>query len=355
MNKRKRFYNNKKRNQKWTEEPKGKKIEFADKYIENGDSQNKFDSKRTKTVKDRAKRQKRLKNLIIAVLCVVLIGVGYTGMDTYMAIKENAYNQKVNSSDELSNLKDMQLDFRSFKTDSISLDSSVMLSSVINDTATLGFTSITFDAKRSDGTVGYDSSLASVDTFNAVSAPASKPSASIKELLKNDLLPIARISCYKDNVAPKYIPEASIKGSDNKLYKDEDENTYLNPNSDAAYGYLRDIIKELVSMGVTVFVLNDCDLPETISKNYNDGFEAISKKLYKDIGNNIKLLEETDVKITGIDQNNGKITNSAIKEEINKFEKTDKNKVYCIISELETKELITQLNKNNVTNYIIIG
>ncbi|MBQ9530493.1 MAG: hypothetical protein IJR70_00325 [Eubacterium sp.] len=355
MKKRKRFYNNKKRNQKWTEEEKGRKIEFADKYIENGDSPNKFDSKRTKKVKNRAKRQKRLKNALIAVMCVVLIGVGYTGMDAYMGIKENSYNKKISSSDEESNFKDMQLNFRSFKTDSISLDSSVMLSSVINDTASLGFTSITFDAKRSDGTIGYASLLASVDTFNAQSSPASKPKASIKELLANDLLPIARISCYKDNIAPKYIPDSSVKSGKKKLFKDDEGNTYLNPDSEATYNYLKDIVTELVSMGVNVFVLTDCSLPEEISDKYGDGFDILSKKLYKDIGNNIKLLEEEDVEIKGIDNNSGKITNSAIREEIKNFTEIDKNKVYCISSELENDKLISQLEKSNVSSYIVIS
>ena len=355
MRKQKRFYNNKKRNQKWTEDEKGRKIEFADKYVEKGNSSNKFDSKRTKRFKSRSKKQKRLKNLVTAVVCIVLIGVGYTGMDAYMGIRESAYNKKISSGSELSNLKEMQLDFRSFKADSISLDSSVMLSSVINDTASLGFTSITFDAKRSDGTIGYASTLASVDTFNATSSPASKLKASIKELLSNDLMPIARISCYKDNVAPKYIPESSVKGSDKKLFRDENNNTYLNPDSEATYNYLKDIIKELESMGISVFVLCDCDLPEGISDKYNDGFEALSKKLYNDIGSNIKLLEEVDVEIKGVDEATGKTTNSAIKKELSKIEKIDKNKAYGIISELEAEDLISQLEKNNITNYIIIG
>ena len=352
--KRKSFYNNKKRNQKWTEEEKGRKIEFADKYIENGNSSNKFDSAKTKKVKNRAKRQKRLKALVAALISIALICVGYTGMDAYMGIKENAYNKKISANNELSNLKDMQLDFRSFKTDSISLDSSVMLSSVINDTASLGFTSITFDAKRSDGTIGYASKLASVDTFSALSSPASKPKASIKELLNNDLLPIARISCYRDNVAPKYLPEASVNEG-GKLFKDEDGNTYLNPNSTEAYGYIRDIVQELVSMGVEVFVLTDCDLPEEVSKKYNGGFEALAKKLYRDIDGNIKLLEEIGVTVKGVDPNTGQTTNSAIRKEIGEFEKIDKNKAYAISSEIDSKRLVSQLEKSSVTNYIIIG
>ena len=44
--KKKRFYNNKKRNIKWTEKQTGRKISFADKYIEAGSGSDKFDAKR---------------------------------------------------------------------------------------------------------------------------------------------------------------------------------------------------------------------------------------------------------------------------------------------------------------------
>ena len=44
--KKKRFYNNKKRGEKWTEEVKGRKINFADKYIDAGTGSDKFDNRR---------------------------------------------------------------------------------------------------------------------------------------------------------------------------------------------------------------------------------------------------------------------------------------------------------------------
>jgi hypothetical protein len=359
MKKRKRFYNNKKRNQKWTEEEKGRKIDFADKYIEGGTSSDKFDSKRPKSSKNsaikKAKKQKRIKNLIIAVICIALICVGYTGMDVYMTQKAGGYKQSISKQEEESGMRDVSLRFSSFKTDSISLDSSVMLSSVINDTAALGFTSIAFDAKRSDGTIGYASKLASVDTYNALSSPASKPQASVKALIANDLMPIAIISCYKDNVAPQYLKDAAITTKKGKLYKDEEANTYLNPDSALAYAYIKDIVNELSSMGVSVFVLCDTELPEDISESYNDGFEPLAKRLYSDIGSNIKLLEAVEVSLKGKDEKDGKITNAAIKKEIGEFEKIDKNKTYLITSSIESKRLIEQLAKNNVSSYIIIN
>ena len=37
-----RFYTNEHRNERWTEEPKGRPIDFADKYTEGGASSNKY-------------------------------------------------------------------------------------------------------------------------------------------------------------------------------------------------------------------------------------------------------------------------------------------------------------------------
>ena len=358
MKKKKRFYNNKKRNRKWTEKEQGRKIDFADKYIEGAEVSSKFDKKRKKsaenTAKKNAKRQKRLKNLIAAVICIALICVGYIGMDVHITRKESAYNPHHYSETEESGIKDMSLRFSSIKVQSISLDSSVMLSAVISDVTSGGFTSITFDAKRSDGTIGYASNLASVDTFNATGSPASKPQPSVKELIANDILPIARISCYKDNIAPGYLPEAAVR-KNKRIYKDENSNTYLNPDSEIAYNYIKDIVNELSGMGVSVFMLCDTELPEEVSKEHKDGFKALAQKLYNDVGNNIKLIDEKDIQISGRNKSNGKITNSAIRKELSELEKSGKNSAFYITSELETKQLKQQLDSSDITSYVIAG
>lgn len=355
--KRKRFYNNKKRNQKWTEEEKGRKIDFADKYISEGTYSDKYDSKRKKSgqnyAKKREKRQSAAKKLLVTFVCIALVCTGYIGMDVYMT--RNAApvkNAKEEQSADIGNMAQASVSFMSHKTESVSLDSSVMLSAVINDAASDGYSSITFDAKRSDGTVGYASALASVDTFGAISSPAAHPEASIKELLANDILPVARVFCYRDSVVPIQAKDAAVL-SGKKLYKDSDGNTYLNPDSASAYNYIRDIINELSSYGVSVFVLSACDLPEEISDKYNDGFEALSKKLYSDIDANIKLLEEADVSIKGRDEKTGKVTAAAIKKDISKFKKTDSDVVYYITTKADSKKVLEQLKKSEITCFII--
>ena len=182
--KRKRFYNNKKRGTKWTEEERGRKIDFADKYIAAGTYSDKFDEKRPKKQTSSFKKKEQKRNLlygfVIFLVCAALVAAGYTGMDVYLLRHAVPVKQ-------------------------------AMLSALMNDITADGYSAVTFDAKRDDGTVGYASSLASVDTFGAVSAPSSRPEKSIRELLSNDILPVARVCCYKDNVVPQQAKDAACK------------------------------------------------------------------------------------------------------------------------------------------------
>ena len=85
--KKKRFYNNKKRNSKWTEKEPGRKISFADKYIDVGNGSDKFDSKRPKPKNKRAAKEKTaklFKNIAIVIACFLIISVGYSAMDLYI-------------------------------------------------------------------------------------------------------------------------------------------------------------------------------------------------------------------------------------------------------------------------------
>lgn len=352
----KKYYDNKKRNQKWTEETAGHKIDFADKYAEGGIYSDKFDNKRPnpkKAADKKAKRKKRLKAVLAFVLCIVLISAGYTVMDIHMIRQsEPVRNMGENETAVTGTMSEVNINLSSYKVESVSLDSSVMLSSVINDAVDNGFTSITFDAKRSDGTIGYASSLASVDTFGAISTPSSQPLNSVKELLANDILPVAKICCYLDNIVPDKATDAAVMDGGN-VYTDNDGNTYLNPDSETAYNYIKDIIQECYGYGITVFVLYGCDLPEDIAKGYNDGFDALSDKLIRDLDGSVRLLEAVDVEISGKDAESGKTTNAAIKKAIKAFDEINDNQVYYVSTKIDESKVLDQLDKSNITRFII--
>ncbi len=88
--KKRRFYNNKKRNQKWTENESGRKIDFADKYVAEGSYSDKYDYMRPKQKKKKVRKftaqtfLKILKVIVIIIVSIVIIYIGYMLMAIYI-------------------------------------------------------------------------------------------------------------------------------------------------------------------------------------------------------------------------------------------------------------------------------
>lgn len=339
----KRFYNNKKRNTKWTEPVKGRKIDFADKYIDAGTGSDIFDKKRPKKKKKKITAEKTgkfFKNAIVVLLCFCLVSAGYTIMDLYM--ERNAMPQTDDNSRVESNIGNLSLNIKSKIVPSLSFDGGVMLDAVIADIQNQGYSSVTFDLKRDDGTIGYESKLATIGAYGAISSASTNLKGSVAELLKSDLLPIARISCYKDNIAPVADLTAAVtKGA--SLYKDADGNTYLNPDSKITYNYIKSIIEEAKGMGITVFVLDNTELPEDIGSEYRDGFANLAKQLYADLGDEIKLLMAVDIDaVSGTVNNDSENSDSEGEEET----QPETNNKYAQTGEEFENELSQKIQRN---------
>ena len=343
----KRFYNNKKRGKKWTEEPMGRKIYFADKYIpgENSNTDNP-DKKTKKPFFTRENGEKFLRTAIIAVCGFVVIGIGYTVMDIHLELNAMPYSE--NQDSDSADLSSININLRGTDCQPLSLDAGVMLSAVMDTAAENGYTSLAFDLKRNDGTIGYASTLAAVDAYGAVSSPSGDLQGSVSMLKENDILPIGRISCYRDNIVPAADLTAALT-ENGSVYRDKGGNTYLNPDSQSTYSYIKSIVEEAVNAGITVFLLDNYNLPDEISANYGDGFDAIADRLYKDFGSDIKLLRAVDLNITANDE---KAVEKEWQEKTEKLDTGGKNAVYCITAKnkSETKQF---LDNSGISNYII--
>ena len=344
--KKRRYYSDKKRNTKWTEQPQGRKIDFADKYIEEGAGSDKFDSRRPKKRKKLFTRDRAslvLKNSIIFACCFTLVCVGYAVMDVYMELNSMPAVQE--EQDEGLSFRELSLIIKGEKVQSLSLDGSVMLAAVIDESQQNGYESVVFDAKRSDGTVGYDSSLATVGAYGAVSSASADLAKSVTVCTENDVIPVARISCYKDNIAPAMDMSMALKDG-KKAYRDSQGYTYLNPDSDAAYVYIKSMVDELIGRGVRVFLLTDYDLPEEIADDYYDGFDAISKRLYVDFSDDIKILREEDITLDAD-------STAELKEQLEKAKVAQNGKSLYYINTQQPERVKAILDKKGITDYVI--
>lgn len=335
--KKKRFYNNKKRNSKWTEKENGRKISFADKYIDAGSGSDKFDFKRPKPKKKRAAKEKTaklFKNIAIVIACFLIISVGYSAMDLY--IDRNAMPETEENTGESVSFSNVNLMLKGMSVQSISLDNSVMLDSVIKSAEDEAYSSVTFDLKRDDGTIGYDSKLATIRAYGAISSPAAQLEKSVAKLNQADIIPIGRISCYKDNIVALSDLDSAIKNG-KSVYKDTNGNAYLDPNSSTTYNYIKSIIEETKAMGINVFLLDNTKLPGDISGDYNDGFAALAKKLYAEFGQDIKFIEAIDVTI-----NDDSISDEPVTDE-------NGDTVYNTTSSFDSEEFTSGYGDSNET------
>ena len=117
------------------------------------------------------------------------------------------------------------------------------------------------------------------------------------KLSEQDILTVGVVYCYLDNLVPRQDRSVALLDGNGLPYEDSRGNTYLNPNSETVYKYIKDIIAEAAEMGVSVFVLRGTEIPESAGSGFSDGFETLSARLYEDIGTNIKLLEGVEVDI----------------------------------------------------------
>ncbi len=355
--KRKSFYNNKHRNEKWTEEPKGRKIDFADKYAYTDGYSDKYNETtrvaHQTAIRKKEKTNSHIRRCIAFVLALVFIAFGYIAMDTHIIRYARPAKELLQKNEEsFGTMSQLDVDLNSVSIDPISLDNSSMLDSVIEEVRSLGYNSITFDAKRTDGTVGYQSKLATIDTYSAMSNFGAEPKKSIQKLISNDILPVARICCYMDNTLPVHSEQVALM-KDGKLYRDKQGNTYLDPDNDANFDYIQDIVTELYEYGVTVFVLTGCELPDDAGSVSNNGFKTLSTKLSVSLQGEVKFIEEVDVRIDGIDTKSGKVKNSIIKKQLNNLDILDRNKVYYISSEIDDKQLLNRIKDSRITSFII--
>lgn len=68
-------------------------------------------------------------------------------------------------------------------------------------------------------------------------------------LKEHNIYPIARITCFRDQIVPKKHPEMAVQRADGSVWKDPSGHTWLNPYSQKSQDYIVDIALDAVKHG----------------------------------------------------------------------------------------------------------
>jgi len=146
---------------------------------------------------------------------------------------------------------------QSYLLDSASLDKVIASSKSVNINLAV------VELKGENGKVAYNSKVAAAQGSGIVASGAPEGTITAQKLSAAGITPAAKISCFKDPVAPVFMFNAAVlySGDHSIRWLDSNGNRWLNPYSDKAQQYIIDLAKEAVSMGYKQIFLDNVEFP----------------------------------------------------------------------------------------------
>lgn len=136
-----------------------------------------------------------------------------------------------------------------------------------------GGNAVVFNMKADDGTLGYVSSLPQAIALNSSDAKPGLNDA-IKALTAGELYTIARVSCFKDNKAPRNDNSLSIKTNSGYNWQDPEGRRWMNVSFPAAREYVIGVCQELAGLGFDEILLENSGYPTEGNLHYIKKGEA---------------------------------------------------------------------------------
>lgn len=135
------------------------------------------------------------------------------------------------------------------------------------------YNALLFDLKDSNGRILYQSQRELTERTGAQVENAMDLQLFCEKLEERGILPIGRVSAFRDPIAPVKVTEAAVKYMDSDILwldnsREEGGKPWLNPYSDLAQAYISDIASEAVSMGVSRIVLDDVSFPTGFGQEF---------------------------------------------------------------------------------------
>jgi hypothetical protein len=129
-----------------------------------------------------------------------------------------------------------------------------------------GVNTAVVELKGENGVVAYASKVTQAQGQGIIASGAPDASALAQELTKDGVTPAAKISCFKDPVAPSVLRSAAVlySGDHSQLwleYNGDSRLNWLNPYSEDARQYIISLAKEAVSLGYKQIYLDNIEFP----------------------------------------------------------------------------------------------
>lgn len=105
------------------------------------------------------------------------------------------------------------------------------------------------DVKDDTGYVAYESDLAIAEKLGLTKDIIGDIEGLLARMGEHDVIPIARIVCFKDDILTKKRPDLAIQKTDGSLWRDSAGHAYLNPYNHEAWEYLVQVAEEAARLG----------------------------------------------------------------------------------------------------------
>ena len=214
--------------------------------------------------------------------CAVIVFLGYSLEPVIQNLASGKYSAssqvKTSSSSKTSASSKSSSSSKSASsaTESTQIKGIYLPQSALKDTASAGNTAAeakkagintaVVELKGENGVVAYASKVAQAQGQGIIASGAPDASVLAQELTKDGLTPAAKISCFKDPVAPGTMRSAAVlySGDHSQLwleYNGDSRTNWLNPYSTDARQYIIDLAKEAVSLGYKQIYLDNIEFP----------------------------------------------------------------------------------------------
>ncbi len=134
-----------------------------------------------------------------------------------------------------------------------------------------GMNAIVLDVKDYDGPLTYPSKVPlAVESGAADKPPMRSYERAVRFAHERGIRVIARISCFNDALMAKAHPSMAIRGISGHVYR----NGWLDPRNERAQGYVLDLVREVIDMGVDEVQLDYVRFPVIGMKNIDFGLDT---------------------------------------------------------------------------------